>query len=125
MKSKNDYTLTKSEMQVMNALWSAGKALDVHEVVARYDEPRPAYTTVSTFLKILSTKGFVDYKKGNGKQYLYFPIVSRAEYTSRVMKDVKDSFFGGSASSLLRFFVENEQIDEEEIRELLDLVNRQ
>jgi predicted transcriptional regulator len=112
-------------MAVMNILWSAGKALDVHEVVARYDEPRPAYTTVSTFLKILSTKGFVDYKKGTGKQYLYFPVISRAEYTSRVMRDVKDSFFGGSASSLLRFFVENEQIDEEEIRELLDLVNRQ
>ena len=76
-------------------------------------------------MKILTTKGFVDYKKGNGKQYLYFPVISRAEYTSRVMRDVKDSFFGGSASSLLRFFVENEQIDEEEIRELLDLVNRQ
>ena len=123
MKSKNDYTLTKSEMQVMNALWSAGKALDVHEVVARYDEPRPAYTTVSTFLKILSTKGFVDYKKGNGKQYLYFPIVSRAEYTSRVMKDVKDSFFGGSASRFVQFFVENEELSEAEIQKLMDLIN--
>ena len=60
VKGKNDYTLTKSEMQVMNALWSAGKAMDVHEVVARYEEPRPAYTTISTFLKILTTKGFVD-----------------------------------------------------------------
>ncbi len=124
MKSKNDYTLTKSEMQVMNALWSAGKALDVHEVVARYDEPRPAYTTVSTFLKILSTKGFVDYKKGNGKQYLYFPIVSRAEYTSRVMKDVKDSFFGGSASRFVQFFVENEELSEAEIQKLMDLINK-
>lgn len=124
MKSKNDYTLTKSEMQVMNALWSAGKALDVHEVVARYDEPRPAYTTVSTFLKILSTKGFVDYKKGNGKQYLYFPIVSRAEYTSRVMKDVKDSFFGGSASRFVQFFVENEELSEAELQKLMDLINK-
>ena len=124
MKSKTDYTLTKSEMQVMNALWSAGKALDVHEVVARYDEPRPAYTTVSTFLKILSTKGFVDYKKGNGKQYLYFPIVSRAEYTSRVMKDVKDSFFGGSASRFVQFFVENEELSEAEIQKLMDLINK-
>lgn len=124
MKSKNDYTLTKSEMQVMNALWSAGKALDVHEVVARYDEPRPAYTTVSTFLKILSTKGFVDYKKGNGKQYLYFPIVSRAEYTSRVMKDVKDSFFDGSASRFVQFFVENEELSEAEIQKLMDLINK-
>ncbi len=125
MKKENNKTLTRAEMQVMNILWSMGKAADVHEVVERYEEPRPAYTTVSTYMKILTTKGFVDYKKGNGKQYLYFPVISRAEYTSRVMRDVKDSFFGGSASSLLRFFVENEQIDEEEIRELLDLVNRQ
>lgn len=122
MRGKREYTLTKSEMAVMNALWGAGKALDVHEVVAQYDEPRPAYTTVSTFLKILSTKGFVDYKKGNGKQYLYFPVVSRAEYTSHVMKDVKNSFFGGSASSLVRFFVENEPLSESEIQELLALI---
>ena len=123
MKGKNDYTLTKSEMQVMNALWGAGKALDVHEVMARYNEPRPAYTTISTFLKILTTKGFVDYKKGNGKQYLYFPVVSRAEYTSRVMKEVKDNFFGGSASSLVRFFVEEEQLSETELKELLSLTH--
>ncbi|MBQ8051501.1 MAG: BlaI/MecI/CopY family transcriptional regulator [Bacteroidaceae bacterium] len=124
MKSNNEYTLTRGEMAVMNALWSAGKALDVHEVVARYDEPRPAYTTVSTFLKILTTKGFVDFKKGNGKQYLYFPVVSRAEYTSRVMRDVRDNFFGGSASRLVRFFVENEQMDETEIQELMELINK-
>lgn len=122
MKRKSEYTLTKSEMQVMNALWSAGKALDVHEVVSRYDEPRPAYTTVSTFLKILTTKGFVDYKKGAGKQYLYFPLVSRAQYTSRVMKEVKDSFFGGSASKFVQFFVENESLSEADIKELLSLI---
>ncbi len=122
MKSKGEYTLTRSEMTVMNILWSAGKALDVHEVVARYDEPRPAYTTVSTFLKILSTKGFVDYKRGNGKQYLYFPLVSRAQYTSRVMRDVKDNFFGGSASRFVQFFVENESLSEADIKELLSLI---
>lgn len=123
MKDKNGYTLTKSEMQVMKALWSAGKALDVHEVVAQYDEPQPAYTTVSTFLKILSTKGFVDYKKGNGKQYLYFPLISQAQYTSRVMKDVKNSFFGGSVKSMLSYFVQEENLSEDEIKELLDLIH--
>ena len=122
MKKKSEYTLTKSEMQVMNALWSAGKALDVHEVVSRYDEPRPAYTTVSTFPKILTTKGFVDYKKGAGKQYLYFPLISRAQYTSRVMKEVKDNFFGGSASKFVQFFVENESLSEADIKELLSLI---
>lgn len=123
MRSRNEYSLTKSEMQVMNALWTAGKALDVHEVVANYNEPRPAYTTVSTFLKILTTKGFVDYKKGNGKQYLYFPVISRAEYTSHVMQNVKENFFGGSASSLVRFFVEEQQLSESDLRELLSLVS--
>lgn len=122
MKKDNNKTLTKAEMQVMNILWSMGKAADVHEVVKRYDEPQPAYTTVSTYMKILTTKGFVDFKKGTGKQYLYFPVISRAEYTSRVMRDVKNNFFGGSASSLLRFFVEEEQLGEKEIRELLDLI---
>lgn len=124
MKKEKDRTLTKAEMQVMDILWKMGKAADVHEVVARYDEPRPAYTTVSTFLKILTTKGFVDFKKGNGKQYLYFPLISRAQYTSRVMRDVKDSFFGGSASSLVRFFVESEQLSDADIQELLELINK-
>lgn len=123
MKKTKDRTLTKAEMQVMDILWKMGKAADVHEVVAHYDEPRPAYTTVSTFLKILTTKGFVDFKKGNGKQYLYFPLVSRAQYTSRVMQEVKDDFFGGSASSLVRFFVENEQLSEAELKELLSLIS--
>ena len=58
----------------------------------------------------------------NGKQYLYFPVISRGEYASRVMKDVKDNFFGGSASSLVRFFVEDEQLSETELRELLSLI---
>ena len=122
MKKEKEYTLTKSEMQVMNVLWAAGKAVDVHEVIARYEEPKPAYTTISTFMKILTTKGFVDYKKGNGKQYLYFPVISRAEYTSRVMRDVKDNFFGGSASSLVRFFVQEEQLSEKELNELMELI---
>ncbi len=122
MKKDKERTLTKAEMQVMNILWSMGKAADVHEVVSHYDEPRPAYTTVSTFLKILSTKGFVDFKKGDGKQYLYFPVISKAEYTSRVMREVKDNFFGGSASSLVRFFVEERQLSEEDLKELLSLI---
>lgn len=121
MKASNQ-ALTKSEMQVMNILWNKGKACDVHEVVADYDEPKPAYTTVSTFMKILLTKGFVDFKKGQGKQYLYFPMISRAEYTSRMMKEMKDNFFGGSASSFLSFFMKEEKLSEQDIKELLELV---
>ena len=119
MTNHKNYTLTRAELQVMEVLWSVGKACDVHEVVKRYAEPRPAYTTISTFMKILSTKGFVDFKKGQGKQHLYFPLISKDEYTSRVMRDVKNSFFGGSVSSFLSFFLKEENLSREELEELL------
>ena len=119
MTNHKNYTLTRAELQVMEVLWSVGKACDVHEVVERYAEPRPAYTTISTFMKILSTKGFVDFKKGQGKQHLYFPLISKDEYTSRVMRDVKNSFFGGSVSSFLSFFLKEENLSREELEELL------
>lgn len=115
-------TLTRAEMQVMSILWDSGRMCDVHDVVAKYNEPRPAYTTVATFLKILTTKGFVAFKKGDGKQHLYYPLISKAEYTARVMNDVKDNLFDGSASSLVSFFVEKEQLTREEIEDLIRLM---
>lgn len=118
-------TLTKAEMQVMNALWDLPNGGCIHEIIALYPEPKPAYTTISTFLKILHSKGFVEYKKLKGKTYTYYPIVSRIEYTSTVMKDVKNSFFGGSVSSMVKFFVEKEEISEKDIKELLDMINKQ
>ncbi|MBE6298494.1 MAG: BlaI/MecI/CopY family transcriptional regulator [Bacteroidales bacterium] len=118
-------TLTKAEMQVMNALWNLPEGGCIHEIIALYPEPKPAYTTISTFLKILHSKGFVEYKKLKGKTYTYYPIVSRIEYTSTVMKDVKNSFFGGSVSSMVKFFVEKEEISEKDIKELLDMINKQ
>ncbi len=122
MKEEKNLTLTKGEMQVMNILWAAGKACDVHEVVDKYEDPKPAYTTVATFLKILTTKQFVDYKKSEGRQYLFFPLLSKAEYTRRILQDVKDNFFQGSASSLLSFFMKEENLSEEEIQELINMV---
>ncbi len=118
-------TLTKAEMQVMNALWNLPKGGCIHEIISLYPEPKPAYTTISTFLKILHSKGFVDYKKLKGKTYTYYPLVSRNEYTSTVMKDVKNSFFGGSVSSMVKFFVEKEEISEKDIKELLDMIKKQ
>lgn len=123
MKTQKNYTLTRAELQAMEVLWSIGKACDVHEVVERYAEPRPAYTTVSTFMKILSTKGFVDFKKGQGKQHLYFPLISKDEYTSRVMRDVKNNFFGGSVSSFLSFFLKEENLSKKDLEELIAEVN--
>ena len=122
---KKGDTLTKAEIQVMNALWEMPEGGCIHDIIARYPEPKPAYTTVATFLKILLNKGYVEFRKLSGKTHTYYPLVSKSEYTSSVMNDVKDSFFGGSGSSLVKFFVEKEKLSEQEIKELLEIIQKQ
>lgn len=119
---KKGDTLTKAEIQVMNALWEMPDGGCIHEIIARYPDPKPAYTTVSTFLKILLNKGFVEYHKLSGKTHTYYPLISKEKYTNQVMKDVKDSFFGGSGSSLVKFFVEKEILSDSEIKELIEII---
>lgn len=121
-KMKKFDTLTKAEMQVMNALWDMPDGGCIHDIIEKYPEPKPAYTTVSTFLKILFNKGFVDYRKLSGKTHTYYPLISREAYTGQVMKDVKESFFGGSGSSMVKFFAQNEKLSENDIKELLEII---
>ena len=116
-------TLTKSEMQVMNVLWELGRGACVNDLLARYPEPRPAYTTVATFLKILEQKGFVERRKGStGKQLVYSPLMTRERYRHLVMNDVKDTFFGGSVKSLVSFFAEEDELSQEDINEILTIL---
>ena len=122
MKAKKYDTLTKAEMQVMNALWEMPDGGCIHDIIEKYPEPKPAYTTISTFLKILLNKGFVEYRKLSGKTHTYYPLISREAYTSQVMKDVKESFFGGSCSSMVKFFAQNEELSEADIKELLEII---
>ena len=119
-KTKSKCTLTRAEMEIMNILWDSGQGMTTHDIIAKYKEPRPVYSTVATFLKILATKQFVGFHKaeGRGKTYIYYPLVTRAEYTRQAMKDVKESFFSGSLKSLISFFVK-----EEDIREIMALID--
>lgn len=117
-------TLTKGEMQVMNVLWHMADGGRVYDIIDMMDDPKPAYTTVHTFLKILIEKEFVKSEKipGQGKTLKYLPIVTYGEYRKRVMEEVKDSLFDGSTKTLLNFFVMEENIPEKEIIELLELM---
>ena len=124
-RDKKDMTLTRAEMEIMNYLWARedGRGT-VRDVLECYPEPKPAYTTTATLLKILTQKGFVAAEKnqGDGKTFFFRPLISQDEYRKRVMKDVKDSFFGGSAKSLVNFFVKEEEISESELQELLEMI---
>lgn len=77
-------------------------------------------------MKILLNKGFVDFEKVKGaKTQIYFPLITKEDYTRQVLGEVKDSLFGGSFSSLVRFFVKEEKITDSEMKEILDMVERQ
>lgn len=116
--------LTKSEMTVMNILWEMSDGGTVYDVLGRYEEPKPAYTTVATFMKILEKKGYLEAKKLSGRTYTFFPLVTKEEYSRRAMEEVKKNLFDGSAKDLLSFFVQEEGLTEEDIKELITLVKK-
>ncbi len=116
--------LTRAEMDVMNVLWDAEYALTVNEIVDGYAEPKPAYTTVATFLKILEAKGYVEHhkKEETGRTFYFSPMLSREKYITHVVKDVKDTLFGSSAKSFCSFLIQNEELSDEDLQEILSLI---
>jgi predicted transcriptional regulator len=116
--------LTKAETQVMNILWSLPEQQGfIQDIIDRYPEPKPAYTTILTFMKILTDKGFVKPERV-GKANRFSPLVSKDDYTYSFISDVKDTFFGGSFSSLVSFFAKKEQYTDEELAELKELMTK-
>ena len=116
--------LTKAETQVMNILWSLPEQQGfIQDIIDRYPEPKPAYTTILTFMKILTDKGFVKPEKV-GKANRFTPLVSKDDYTYSFISDVKDTFFGGSFTSLVSFFAKKEQYTDEELAELKELMTK-
>ena len=126
MKHKTN-TLTKAEFDVMSVLWDINHSATVNDILERFAEPKPAYTTVATYMKLLLEKGYVNYfkVKGEGKAKIYKAKITRAEYTRQVMADVKKDFFGGSLRSMLNFFVKEENLSDEEIADLLSTINNE
>ena len=122
MKQQNYKELTPAELQVMQILWEKKKAL-VRDVLNAMDDPKPAYNTVSTVVRVLEKKGFVGHK-AYGTTYEYFPLVPKREYTSNFMLAMIHNFFGGSRSAFMSFFAEEEKMTEDEVRELQDLMKK-
>lgn len=114
--------LTKSELQIMNVIWDKRKS-SIYEILEQFQQPKMAYSTASTFVRILVNKGYVGYEP-NGKSYLYFPVISRETYMERFMADVKDSFFKGSFKSMLSFFAKKEHLTQSQYDEILSILNK-
>ncbi len=109
--------LTKAEEQIMQVLWRKGDAF-VKEIIKELGEPKPAYSTVSTIVRILETKGFVGHK-AYGPTHQYHTLVSKEEYSHFTMKKMVDNYFDGSLKKMVSFFSKKEKIDLTEMEDIL------
>jgi BlaI family transcriptional regulator, penicillinase repressor len=109
--------LTKAEEQVMQILWQLGQGF-VKDILDQLPEPKPAYNTVSTIVRILEKKGFVGYK-AYGKTHEYYPLIARDDYRHFYLKNFMAGYFGGSLKRLVSFFAKEENMDLKELEEML------
>lgn len=114
--------LTKGEEEVMQVLWELGKGT-VNDIIARMPDPKPKYTTVATFIKILENKEFV-YHEAVGKGFVYYPAVAKDEYARTVVGNMLASYFGGSMSNMVSFFSRQEKISMRELDEIMEIVEK-
>ncbi|MDG5490341.1 BlaI/MecI/CopY family transcriptional regulator [Psychroserpens sp. SPM9] len=113
--------LTKAEEEIMHILWQLDRA-NVKDIIAQLPQPKPAYNTVSTIVRILENKGFVDYEK-QGKGHIYFPIVKKQDYSNQSINNLVDNYFQGSFKSMVSFFVKKNDIDLKDMEAILKDIN--
>ena len=114
--------LTKAEEDIMQVLWQLEKA-NVKDIINILPEPKPAYNTVSTIVRILESKGFVDYEK-KGKGHVYFPILKKQDYSNQSLNTLVENYFQGSFKSMVSFFVKKNDINIEELENILNEINK-
>lgn len=114
--------LTKAEEEIMQVLWDLEKGF-VKDILEQLPEPKPAYNTVSTIVRILETKGFVIHK-AYGKTHEYLPKISRETYRKFIMDGMVENYFNGSFNQLVSYFVREKNISLKDLDHLLKEMNR-
>ena len=114
--------LTKAEEQIMQILWNIENGF-VKDIISEMNDPKPAYNTVSTIVRILETKEFVSHEEF-GKSHRYFPLVSKKEYTRFKMNDMVHNYFGDSAKQLVSFFTSNKKLNLKETDEIIEMLEK-
>ncbi|MCF6167140.1 BlaI/MecI/CopY family transcriptional regulator [Lutibacter sp.] len=113
--------LTKVEEQLMQVLWELNEA-SVQEIINKLPNPKPAYNTVSTIIRILETKNFVSHKP-KGRGYIYFPLIQKNDYSNQSLHKIVDSYFGGSFKNMVSFFVDKNDVDFKELDIIMKVIN--
>lgn len=114
--------LTKAEEEVMQVLWQLEEG-NVANIIEQLPMPKPAYNTISTIVRILESKGFVDYRK-EGRGHIYFPKVTKTEYSNQSINKLVDSYFQGSFKSMVSFFMKKNDVNIQDLEAVLKEINK-
>lgn len=115
--------LTKAEEQIMQYLWKLEKGF-LKDIVEQFPEPKPAYTTVSTVVRVLVKKGFISFNT-YGKVNEYYPKVGKRTYTKAFFSGVFNSFFDKSASGFTSFFTNESDLSLTDLEEMKQIIEEQ
>ena len=125
MKSKKEplKELTRAEEQVMHAIWNIDKGF-AKDILEQMDDPKPAYNTVLTVIRVLCQKGFVKFNT-YGKSNEYYPALSREAYSAQRLRSLKKNYFNNSSAQLLSFFVKENKLDIKELDEIIKMIKKE
>ncbi|AMR32078.1 transcriptional regulator [Mucilaginibacter sp. PAMC 26640] len=113
--------LTKAEEQIMQILWQLNKGI-IKDILEKIPEPKPAYNTVSTVVRVLEGKGFIDHK-AYGNSHVYFPVISEDDYKKFTFDKLMKNYFSDSYKSLVSFIADEKNLGLKELDELTDFIN--
>lgn len=115
--------LTRAEEEVMQILWRLKRGF-IKEILEKFGEPRPAYSTVSTIIRILQEKGFVNYRV-YGRTHQYFPVVSKDDYRKSQMSSFVRNYFSNSYQKMVSFFAREDSITVKEMEEIMEMMKKE
>jgi BlaI family transcriptional regulator, penicillinase repressor len=109
--------LTKAEEQIMQIVW-ANEKMFIKDIVEQMPDPKPAYNTVGTFIKLLEGKGFVTREKV-GNTFMYSATVKKKAYTKNFINGFLSNHFEGSAEKLFSFMVQEKKLSVDQVEDLM------
>jgi predicted transcriptional regulator len=112
--------LTRKEEELMKILWKIKDGF-VKDLVDQYPEPKPHYNTISSLVRLLEEKGFVDHR-AYGNTHQYFPVISKQEYRKTFIRDVVKDYFDNSYKQTVSLFIEEQNLSKDELDELIHLI---
>ena len=114
--------LTNKEELIMNAMWKLQKAF-VKDVMKELQNQKLHYNTISTMIRNLEEKKFLSHETF-GKTHRYYPLLTKEEYGRDLMDQTTEKFFNNSYKNLFSYFAKQEKISAEELREILELIEK-